>query len=275
MLRQNLPDLKTDKGEHYADILTSLYKQQMRLIREEEKVYEQRARELAVARKEMPIEANGEAEKGGEGANRSNGPAETKDDQALQTDGFVSARQGGIASQCESLQEHDLQPTVGSELDPVSGPSAGARTAPQATVGKGSKGDQAESQAESWNERAGNGGQSPIDKTKLPISTPRRIRDKEHLRYVASQPCIVCGRAPSHAHHLRFAQPRALGRKVSDEWTVPLCVTHHHALHTVGSEKQWWEEKGIDPIAHAVRLWWDTRHGGKVRRMGALLMDQP
>ena len=101
-----------------------------------------------------------------------------------------------------------------------------------------------------------------IDKTSLPISAPRRIRDKEHLRYVAAQPCIICGRSPSHAHHLRFAQPRALGRKVSDEWTVPLCITHHRAVHSVGNEERWWAEKGIDPIAHAVRLWWDTRHGG-------------
>ncbi|MEE9170064.1 MAG: hypothetical protein V3U73_09870 [bacterium] len=91
---------------------------------------------------------------------------------------------------------------------------------------------------------------------------PRRIRDKEHLRYVAARPCIICGRSPSHAHHLRFAQPRALGRKVSDEWTAPLCITHHGAVHSVGNEERWWTEKGIDPIAHAVRLWWDTRHGG-------------
>ena len=60
-----------------------------------------------------------------------------------------------------------------------------------------------------------------IDKSVLPISAPRRIRDKEHLRYVARQPCLICGRSPGHAHHLRFAQPRALGRKVSDEWVVP------------------------------------------------------
>src|SRR4051795_8115319 len=35
-------------------------------------------------------------------------------------------------------------------------------------------------------------------------------------------PCLVCGRAPSDAHHLRYAEPRALGRKVSDEFAVPL-----------------------------------------------------
>ena len=101
----------------------------------------------------------------------------------------------------------------------------------------------------------------PIDKSKLPISAPRRVRDKEHLRYIASQPCIICGRSPSHAHHLRFAQTRALGRKVGDDWTVPLCATHHRALHCAGDEEKWWKEKGIDAIKHAVRLWWDTRHG--------------
>lgn len=103
---------------------------------------------------------------------------------------------------------------------------------------------------------------SRVHKPSLPIGAPRRIRDGEHLRFVASQPCIICGRAPGRAHHLRFAQPRALGRKVSDEWTVPLCSTHHGALHSIGDEKRWWTEKGIDPVAHAVGLWWDTRHGG-------------
>ena len=41
---------------------------------------------------------------------------------------------------------------------------------------------------------------------------------------------------PVHAHHLRFAQPKALGRKVSDEFTVPLCNLHHRELHTWGNE---------------------------------------
>ncbi len=95
----------------------------------------------------------------------------------------------------------------------------------------------------------------PIDKSALPISAPRRIRDKDHLRYVASQPCLVCGRSPGHAHHIRYAQPRAMGRKVSDAWTVPLCATHHRALHTVGDEERWWKERQVDPIIHAEQLW--------------------
>ena len=66
-----------------------------------------------------------------------------------------------------------------------------------------------------------------IDKSQLTFGEPRRLRDKAHLKFVASQPCLICGRSPVDAHHLRFAQPRAMGLKVSDEFTVPLCRTHH------------------------------------------------
>ena len=67
-----------------------------------------------------------------------------------------------------------------------------------------------------------------------------RLRDKDHLKFVSKQPCVVCGREPSDAHHLRFAQPRALGRKVSDEFTVPVCRLHHRELHRHGDETAWW-----------------------------------
>ena len=94
-----------------------------------------------------------------------------------------------------------------------------------------------------------------IEKSTLPIGEPKRIRNRDHLRYVATQPCLVCGRAPSQAHHLRFAQPRAMGRKVSDEFTVPLCGTHHHELHMRGNELEWWKDKQIDPLSIADELW--------------------
>jgi hypothetical protein len=57
---------------------------------------------------------------------------------------------------------------------------------------------------------------STIDKSLLALGEPRRQRDKAHLRFVALQPCLICERTPSDPHHLRFAQPRALGRKTSD-----------------------------------------------------------
>jgi hypothetical protein len=75
-----------------------------------------------------------------------------------------------------------------------------------------------------------------IDKSLLTLAEPKRLRDKAHLKFVASQPCLVCGRQPSDPHHLRFAQPRAIGLKVSDEFTVALCRGHHRELHQTGNE---------------------------------------
>src|SRR5262249_33094867 len=98
-----------------------------------------------------------------------------------------------------------------------------------------------------------------IDKSALTIGEPRRWRDKQHLRFVASRPCLVCGRRPSDAHHLRFAQLRAIGRKVSDEFTVPVCRLHHRALHCASNETQWWKEAGVDALAVAQELWRQSR----------------
>ena len=75
---------------------------------------------------------------------------------------------------------------------------------------------------------------------------------------MAKQPCLICGRSPSDAHHLRFAQHRALGRKVSDEFVVPLCRGHHREVHRSGDEPGWWRKAGIDPTAPARALWLKT-----------------
>jgi hypothetical protein len=97
-----------------------------------------------------------------------------------------------------------------------------------------------------------------IDKSQLPLPEPKRLRDKAHLKFVASQPCLVCGRQPSDPHHLRFAQPRALGIKVSDEFTVPLCRGHHRQLHQAGNELAWWQGLKIAPLTVAKNLWEQT-----------------
>ncbi len=98
-----------------------------------------------------------------------------------------------------------------------------------------------------------------IDKSVLTIPEPRRYRDKAHLKFVASRSCLVCGRMPCDPHHLRFAQVRALGRKVSDEFTVPVCRLHHRELHRSRNESLWWKKLGIDPIKIAAQLWDRTR----------------
>jgi ERF superfamily len=105
-----------------------------------------------------------------------------------------------------------------------------------------------------------------IDKGVLAFATPRRYRNREHLRYVAQQACLVCGRKPSDPHHLRHVQPRALGRKASDEFVVPLCRSHHRAVHRAGDERAWWQATGIDPIKVARKLWKRTRgNEGQIR----------
>ena len=92
----------------------------------------------------------------------------------------------------------------------------------------------------------------------LALPKERRQRDKQYLRFVAKQACLVCGRQPSDPHHLRFAQPRGLGQKVSDEFAVPLCRAHHRELHRVGKEVDWWARIGIEPLKVARQLWLST-----------------
>jgi hypothetical protein len=101
-------------------------------------------------------------------------------------------------------------------------------------------------------------GRGRSKKRHTPLPAPRRIRDREHVKSVAKQPCLVCGRRPTDAHHLRLAQVPALGRKVSDEFTVPLCRGHHREVHHCADEAAWWNKTGIDPTPAARALWLKT-----------------
>jgi ERF superfamily len=91
-----------------------------------------------------------------------------------------------------------------------------------------------------------------------------RLRDKGHRTFVMRQPCLVCGRVPSDPHHLTFTQPRALGRRVSDEFTVPVCRIHHRELHRSGDELAWWRRLNIDPLPVALKLWQHSRDEGEL-----------
>ena len=106
----------------------------------------------------------------------------------------------------------------------------------------------------------------------LSFRKPVRERDREHLKFVASQPCVICGRAPSDAHHIKFAEQRAMGRKVSDRFTVPICRLHHRELHRRGNERVWWESQGIEPLVIAATLW-DKTHA--VMPAANVAGDQP
>ncbi len=225
MLRANLPDLQTESGEHYADILTALYKRQLKELHDEAEADRQES-----TASQSISQPSGKGQGKGAGEERASKGANGTD-QAQNSDPTNGA--GQVESQSQAIREKDSK-----DPDKVAGRD----------VGKGITAGQRTGQ---------------VDKSALAISAPRRVRDKEHLRFVGKQPCLVCGRRPGHAHHLRFAQPRAMGRKVSDEWVVPLCATHHRTLHTVGDEERWWEERGIDPIAQATALWQQRNTGDR------------
>ena len=102
------------------------------------------------------------------------------------------------------------------------------------------------------------GSTSPRQFDNFAATKTRRRRDKRHREFVAAQACVICGSQPSDAHHLRFAQPRGLSLKVSDEFTVPLCRPHHRDLHRTSNEIRWWAQFGIQPMSVAYKLWNQT-----------------
>ena len=112
-----------------------------------------------------------------------------------------------------------------------------------------------------------------VDKSALTLPEPRRVRDRAHLRSVAQKACLVCARKPSDPHHLRFAQSRAMGQKVSDEFAVPLCRGHHREVHRSGDEAAWWDRQGIDPTPAARALWLESHPLPDIDSGAAVALD--
>ncbi len=123
MLRANLRDLRTEAGEHYADILLSLYQRQLKELHEEQEADKVEAEAIKLA---------------------------------IQT----------------NKQDQPVNHINGGEI-----PHEAVRGAGGTGNSKGSNG-------------TGTAGQ--VDKSALPISSPRRVR------FVASQPCLVCGHRATH-----------------------------------------------------------------------------
>ena len=102
----------------------------------------------------------------------------------------------------------------------------------------------------------------PAAKPELPrrvAAKTIRLRDKEHCKFVATQPCVVCGRTPTEPITFALPSRALLGRKVSDEYTVPVCRLHHRDLHSYGDEASWWAGVSIDPLPIALELWRKSR----------------
>ena len=122
-------------------------------------------------------------------------------------------------------------------------------------VGRFSKDSSASNSSEQASSRPGQNDRSGAPDYAAPYTKHTRKRSKAHLAFVASQPCLICAATPCDAHHVKIAQPHSLGRKVSDEFTVPLCRAHHRELHRHGNERTWWANVQIDPLLIAKELW--------------------
>jgi ERF superfamily len=160
----------------------------------------------------------------------------------------LSAKNSLVAADANLLEKAFEQKLSGLPSPAVMDPSAAPSAAPAAVP-----------RDEPKSSESGSDLPKGIDKSALAVAAPRRYRNREHLRYVTQQACLVCGRKPSDPHHLRHMQPQALGRKPSDEFAVPLCRSHHRAVHRAGNERAWWQATGIDPVKVARKLWKHTR----------------
>ena len=98
---------------------------------------------------------------------------------------------------------------------------------------------------------AGNDQPARVDKSTLAVPAPRRYRNKAHLRYVAQQPCLICGRKPSDPSCSR--RPWVARRATSSRCRSAASIIR------VGNEAAWWKDAGIDPAKAARKLWNDTR----------------
>jgi len=223
MLRERAPDLKSARGKHYADILQSLFEERSRRLAKEETGEVVAEAATAAAREQ---------------ATQSSAPFPV-----------VVA----CVSEVEALKAvpEDISPSP-----PIADLSTGEPGTDASASVSATSLEQPLPPPMSNPSRIALG--PAIDKSVLALASPRRIRNKAHLIRVGSKACLICEESPCHAHHVTFAQPRGLSVKVSDEFTVPLCVVHHNEVHRARNEEAWWRGQGIDPLAAAAACWQET-----------------
>ena len=239
-LRQ-LPELTSQRGAHYADILEALMA----------------ARLQELARGVVPIDpstADGRGDAGTPAAAVAKVPV-----QAARS--YVSVPPYPLARLVERMADRDAEEAIvrSSSLQTDPAPDAthaATQKSPASVTSEPSRTSDAEPVAPT--RRSLISGGFSIDKSVLAMASDRRLRSKAHLALVASKPCLVCEALPCHAHHITFAQPRGLSQKVSDEYTVPLCASHHNELHAFGNEASWWRNQRIEPLAKAKALWLES-----------------
>jgi hypothetical protein len=91
-----------------------------------------------------------------------------------------------------------------------------------------------------------------------------RIENKNHLAFIRSLPCVVCGtRRNVEAAHVRMGNPlygksqAGMQEKSDDRWTVSLCPRHHDEQHGM-NEADFWMALDIDPLRLGLALFDST-----------------
>lgn len=77
----------------------------------------------------------------------------------------------------------------------------------------------------------------------------KRLVDRQHLEWVASLPCAICGvKRQIQVHHLLkpYSGRRGLSMRAGDDNALPLCFEHHTELHTkFGDEEKFFVDYGL------------------------------
>lgn len=95
-----------------------------------------------------------------------------------------------------------------------------------------------------------------------------KIRNKAHLRFIASLPCVVSGASDVQAAHIRRGTDGGMGMKPSDCYVVPLSVAQHRLQHFCGELKFWYPYGGYESaIALAKQLYEHTGDGVECMRL--------
>ena len=74
------------------------------------------------------------------------------------------------------------------------------------------------------------------------------IRDKKHLAFIRTLPCIFTGRK-SEAAHIRYQTDGAMSKKPSDCWVVPLSHDEHMRQHQIGELRYWKDIEAAKQLA--------------------------
>jgi hypothetical protein len=255
-LRASAPELKTARGEHYADVLKRLFRSRPTSTdgtpsesRHDNKVFEPLGSPEKVARSSKQPDKEGP-----EGTDLA--ALDGLDVPAAPSAEMSAAAKSSTSTDITSACRHSFVRAPAGASIRSDDFCAAVDTLPHRHVTGVSRNQQL-TDHQLAPSRIAYGAR--IDKAVLAIGSTRRRRDKDHLRYVATLSCLICQKGPSHAHHIRYAQPHGMSQKVSDEFVVPLCAEHHNELHRKGSERAWWQHHGLEPLTIAAELW-SERH---------------